>query len=86
MRAFALAAVAAFMFAPIASADPQGPFHLDHSGKCHDATGKFVPASLCHTANNPPPGATAQCHDHTWSLSRHRAGTCSGHGGVLRWL
>jgi hypothetical protein len=85
MRSLVLAAVAAFAFASAAGADPQGPFHLDHSGKCHDATGKLVPASLC-SHSGPPAGATAECQDHTWSLSRHRANTCSGHGGVLRWL
>ena len=48
MRALLLAAVAALAFASVAGADPQGPFHLDHSGKCHNSTGKYVPPSLCH--------------------------------------
>jgi Protein of unknown function (DUF3761) len=33
-----------------------------------------------------PPGATALCRDGTYSYSKHRSGTCSGHGGVKRWL
>lgn len=33
-----------------------------------------------------PAGATAQCKDGTWSFSQNRSGTCSGHGGVSRWL
>jgi hypothetical protein len=33
-----------------------------------------------------PAGATAQCNDGTYSFSQHRQGTCSGHGGVARWL
>ncbi|MEU4345247.1 DUF3761 domain-containing protein [Nocardia sp. NPDC023852] len=33
-----------------------------------------------------PDGATDQCKDGTYSFSRHRAGTCSHHGGVTRWL
>ncbi|MEU4710805.1 DUF3761 domain-containing protein [Nocardia salmonicida] len=33
-----------------------------------------------------PQGATAQCKDGTYSSSKHRRGTCSGHGGVARWL
>ena len=37
-------------------------------------------------APKPPTGATAQCRDATWSFSKHRSGTCSGHGGVARWL
>lgn len=36
--------------------------------------------------NSPPPGATAQCKDGTYSFSQHRGGTCSHHGGVSRWL
>ena len=34
----------------------------------------------------PPAGATAQCQDGDYSFSQHRSGTCSGHGGVARWL
>ncbi|RKR73468.1 DUF3761 domain-containing protein [Frondihabitans australicus] len=37
-------------------------------------------------APSPPAGATAQCNDGTYSFSEHRQGTCSGHGGVKRWL
>ncbi|GAA0609142.1 hypothetical protein GCM10010174_28040 [Kutzneria viridogrisea] len=37
-------------------------------------------------APGPPAGATAQCKDSTYSFSQHRQGTCSGHGGVSRWL
>ena len=33
-----------------------------------------------------PSGASAVCRDGTYSFSRHRSGTCSGHGGVARWL
>lgn len=33
-----------------------------------------------------PPNATAQCRDGSYSFSQHRQGTCSGHGGVARWL
>lgn len=29
---------------------------------------------------------TAVCRDGSISLSRHRRGTCSHHGGVRRWL
>ncbi len=35
---------------------------------------------------NDPTGASAQCRDGTYSYSQHRQGTCSGHGGVARWL
>ncbi len=33
-----------------------------------------------------PAGASAQCHDGSYSFSRHHQGTCSHHGGVSRWL
>jgi len=31
-------------------------------------------------------GATAKCKDGTYSYSKHRRGTCSGHKGVAQWL
>ena len=34
----------------------------------------------------PPPGATAQCRDRSYSYSQHHSGTCSHHGGVAVWL
>lgn len=37
-------------------------------------------------APSPPPGATAQCVDGSYSFSAHRQGTCSHHGGVGTWL
>jgi hypothetical protein len=43
-------------------------------------------APLAATAGSPPPGATAQCRDGTFSFSAHRSGTCSHHHGVARWL
>ncbi|GAA1736491.1 G5 domain-containing protein [Aeromicrobium alkaliterrae] len=39
-----------------------------------------------YESDAPPAGATAQCKDGTWSFSQSRSGTCSGHGGVSRWL
>ncbi|AWN49503.1 hypothetical protein DK419_26810 [Methylobacterium terrae] len=33
-----------------------------------------------------PTGASAKCRDGSWSFSRHRRGTCSGHHGVAAWL
>lgn len=42
--------------------------------------------SPAYSPDGPPPGATAQCNDGTYSFSTHRSGTCSHHGGVARWL
>jgi Protein of unknown function (DUF3761) len=33
-----------------------------------------------------PQGATAQCRDGSYSFSKSRRGTCSHHGGVVKWL
>jgi hypothetical protein len=33
-----------------------------------------------------PAGATAECHDSTYSMSQQESITCKGHGGVRRWL
>ncbi len=33
-----------------------------------------------------PAGSSAKCRDGTYSFSRHRSGTCSGHGGVATWF
>src|SRR5947209_8699408 len=36
--------------------------------------------------SGPPKGATAQCRDGSYSFSTSRRGTCSHHGGVVKWL
>jgi len=33
-----------------------------------------------------PPDITAICKDGTYSYSKHASGTCSGHGGVKKWI
>ncbi len=33
-----------------------------------------------------PAGSTAECRDGSYSFSKNRRGTCSGHGGVANWL
>jgi len=44
------------------------------------------PSDSKPNSQQPPPGATAECRDNTYSFSTHRRGTCSHHGGVKRWL
>ena len=49
-----------------------------------NALGNFVLAPARSLA--PPAGASARCRDGMYSFSQSRSGTCSGHGGVARWL
>lgn len=49
-----------------------------------DGSRVHVPA---HTVDGAEPqGASARCRDGSWSISAHRSGTCSHHGGVARRL
>ncbi|MDR2554541.1 MAG: DUF3761 domain-containing protein [Fibromonadaceae bacterium] len=43
-------------------------------------------STVCRPSANNVGGATAVCRDGTYSYSQNRRGTCSGHGGVARWL
>ena len=58
---------------------PQSPVHYytNSSGNTVQSPTKY---------NSVPAGASAQCADGTYSFSQHRRGTCSHHGGVVRWL
>src|SRR5436309_1557560 len=51
------------------------------STKCL-AKGYTVPANESAI----PAGATAECKDHTYSMSKTASGRCSGHGGVAKAL
>lgn len=51
-----------------------------------NSQGYWVPSPTRTADGAPPPGATAQCCDGTYSFSMSRRGTCSHHGGVCRWL
>lgn len=65
--------------APQAAATQQGKGYIN-------VDGEFVPSPTRAADGQPPPGASAQCQDGTYSFSKHRRGTCSWHGGVARWL
>lgn len=41
---------------------------------------------VCRPSSTNTGGATAICRDGTYSYSQSRRGTCSHHGGVMRWL
>jgi len=51
------------------------------------AKGYMVPAAATPAAMTAAPaGATGQCKDGTYTMSKTHSGACSGHGGVARWL
>ncbi len=56
------------------------------SGKKYYTNSKGEKVQSPTRYNSPPPGATAECNDGTYSFSHSRRGTCSHHGGVKRWL
>jgi Protein of unknown function (DUF3761) len=68
---------------PPASGTGRGSL-CDESTHYVNSDGACVPRPIAATA--PPPGATAKCVDGEYSFSKHRQGTCSGHGGVAQWL
>jgi hypothetical protein len=45
-----------------------------------------MPDTTPTTASDAPVGASAKCRDGSYSFSKTRSGTCSGHGGVSIWL
>lgn len=68
---------------PVATAAPA--FVSCPAQDYQNSSGNCVPRPQSD-ANGAPTGATAQCRDGEYSFSQHRRGTCSGHGGVARWL
>jgi hypothetical protein len=59
---------------------------LSNANTYVNVDGKTVHSPARTSNGSPPAGASAQCRDGTYSFSLHRSGTCSGHGGVSRWL
>lgn len=45
-----------------------------------------VDGDFVKSPGSDPAGASAKCKDGTYSYSKNRRGTCSGHGGVATWL
>lgn len=67
------------------------PTPTPQSASCPNGTyintyGNTVCRPYQTSGSGAPAGATAQCSDGTFSFSQSRRGTCSGHGGVARWL
>ncbi|WP_080497679.1 DUF3761 domain-containing protein [Burkholderia ubonensis] len=59
---------------------------LDRHDTYRNRDGETVHAPARSKSGRAPEGASARCRDGTYSFSRHRRGTCSGHGGVAAWL
>src|ERR1700761_6861026 len=46
-----------------------------------------APATAMKAAGGPAPtGATGQCKDGSYTMSKSHSGACSSHGGVAKWL
>ena len=58
--------------------------YSSNNGYYRNVDGEWIPRP--QYSNTQPSGATAICHDGTYSFSTHRRGTCSHHGGVKVWL
>jgi hypothetical protein len=51
------------------------------------APAKPMASSSMGAAGGPAPaGATGQCKDGTYTMSKTHSGSCSHHGGVAKWL
>lgn len=70
--------------APVTTAAPKAPLNCPN-GTYVNSDGVTV-CSPYQSPSGPPAGATAKCNDGTYSFSKHRQGTCSGHGGVASWI
>jgi hypothetical protein len=54
-----------------------------NNGHYVNRSGEVVHSPSCDGEANEK--AMATCRDGSTSYSRHRSGTCSGHGGVAQW-
>jgi hypothetical protein len=66
------------------STKPPAKANCANNGTYVNSKGQTVPRP--ENCSAPPPGATAQCRDGSYSFSQSRRGTCSHHGGVAKWL
>jgi hypothetical protein len=69
---------------------PSTPSKPDPGPGCDESTHYVNSDGTCvhrpTSAPSAPSGASARCNDSTYSYSKHRQGTCSGHHGVAQWL
>ncbi|CAB3759621.1 hypothetical protein LMG29542_03630 [Paraburkholderia humisilvae] len=79
-----LFATSVFAYQPPASTPDEAD--LSNHNTYRNSDGDTVHAPARSRSGKVPEGASARCRDDTYSFSRHRSGTCSGHGGVDAWL
>jgi hypothetical protein len=90
-RATGRIALAACMLLGLAGGAWGRPFsepdetRLDRHGHYRSRDGSEVHQPAKTVDGTKPTGASATCRDGTWSFSHTHRGTCSRHGGVLRW-
>jgi hypothetical protein len=64
----------------------QAATHCTGNGTYVNKDGQTVKRPENCSVKTSPPDATALCRDGKYSFSKYRSGTCSHHGGVLKWL
>jgi hypothetical protein len=69
-----------------AVAAPAASHALSAAPTCRANYYENVNGICVHRPDGNSSGATARCRDGSYSHSRHASGTCSGHGGVARWI
>jgi hypothetical protein len=92
----ALVAPASAQLAPLASPPITAPAapkkaepneaDLQAHGHYVNKDGQVVHSPAKSVDGKTPAGASAKCRDGSYSFSKSRRGTCSGHGGVGSWL
>ena len=76
--------------APIATPAPKkaepNEADLQTHGHYVNKAGQDVHSPAKSVDGQVPAGASAKCRDGSYSFSKSRRGTCSGHGGGANWL
>lgn len=85
VAALPLAAPPAFAYSP-STPGQTDESDLDSHRTYQNSDGRTVHSPARSNSGRVPEGASARCRDGAYSFSRHRRGTCSGHGGVAAWL
>jgi hypothetical protein len=70
-----------------AAAPAMAPTTMAPAKPMATSTKPMAPGSTMGAASGPAPaGATGQCKDGTYTMSKTHSGSCSHHGGVAKWF